>query len=1088
MENPLHYITFENSRLNPPKRLIEHKYYNRNPRGGNISVDIKNDFIKKNLPIPYSTLEQKVEKGNNFLKSSNNNININEGKKTPSLRKGYSFRNEHPYQEYLQDEYKSFQDNNNQINMKLKPLNTNSQLGDNNQNKNNNDEDINYPSNYSYYEYKHFKKKKIDSKKMNFDNKNHLQFNSTHTSKVPKDNNNDKNNANSSNLKSGLKINNSSSQKINLNEINYYKIKNDKNSILISSASENKKKNITLNNIYNKNIIKSNEKFNNTLFRPTNHPSTPSVNSENIITPIKKLLNKNNEYGLSNNLNNTQKLRFSSSKSYDKLTQFSFLQPKNKNNTPFRKQLDLYEESKNNLSQTIKINREKTPQIQNEFKAKNIIKNNNDYKNDKYNNNITITINDSNKIKNNTKNLHFNTEAKQIIKENIKTHKKLLSQNKKLGEDKKIKEITLSNDMKVSAQNKLKNLSLPKNNIIKSIIYNNKIHKTKKNINKENNNNYTTTIISKKIEKEKDYIKGKENTTIAYDNKTEIFTPNRYSLKQNSPYENNSINNKERINLSKGRIRHEIINKRNNKILDFDDKKAIKKDINNSNNDKPVRKKNTISNISIYINESKPKIINNIDEYKNKINNRLSSNSINKKKNSSTKLIIKNKCNTELDKKRKKFRINNNIFNSISMKKIEPPEKMGSKEKKEKTEIPKIYSNLAKLTINETNKTFSQTIEHDLSEFPRNVSRFDEISKKSETISSKKDDEFDKMQYKGMRQKTYDARRRLRNKNRNSQKDTKLDSFQEQFSSIIYVKASEAFSLAGKTAYGETKINQDSYIIEKNVNGVLNFNIFGVLDGHGEEGHFVSRFVKRYIIHRIQNHPSIKKLDEPQEIYNELKAKSFSIISNIFIDADSQIQKEKFDYIKSGTTIVLVIQLEEHIICANSGDSRAIAIYDEKDEDELSKSKIFHLSYDCKPDLPNEKRRIMESGGVVEKAFYANLKKDEYTPFRVWAKGENYPGLAMSRSIGDMDAKKVGVIPNPQIVEYTIDFSSKYLLICSDGIWEFMSNEEAMKIGNKYYLRNDAIGLCHELTTSAIKLWEKNGCATDDITVLVVFF
>ena len=88
----------------------------------------------------------------------------------------------------------------------------------------------------------------------------------------------------------------------------------------------------------------------------------------------------------------------------------------------------------------------------------------------------------------------------------------------------------------------------------------------------------------------------------------------------------------------------------------------------------------------------------------------------------------------------------------------------------------------------------------------------------------------------------------------------------------------------------------------------------------------------------------------------------------------------------------------------------------------------------------------------------------------------------MSRSMG------VGVIPNPQIVEYTFDYSSKYILICSDGIWEFMSNEETMKFGNKFYLRNDAIGLNHELTISSVKLWEKNGCSTDDITILVVFF
>ena len=43
-----------------------------------------------------------------------------------------------------------------------------------------------------------------------------------------------------------------------------------------------------------------------------------------------------------------------------------------------------------------------------------------------------------------------------------------------------------------------------------------------------------------------------------------------------------------------------------------------------------------------------------------------------------------------------------------------------------------------------------------------------------------------------------------------------------------------------------------------------------------------------------------------------------------------QIQKEKFDFTRSGTTVVLIIQLEEHVICANTGDSRAIAVYDDK--------------------------------------------------------------------------------------------------------------------------------------------------------------
>ena len=168
------------------------------------------------------------------------------------------------------------------------------------------------------------------------------------------------------------------------------------------------------------------------------------------------------------------------------------------------------------------------------------------------------------------------------------------------------------------------------------------------------------------------------------------------------------------------------------------------------------------------------------------------------------------------------------------------------------------------------------------------------------------------------------------------------------------------------------------------------------------------------------------------------------------------------------------------------GDSRAIIVFDEKRDDNLMNSKIYPLSYDCKPELPNELARIIAYGGCVERAY--DVENAECGPFRVWAKDKDYPGLAMSRSIGDMDAKKIGVIPNPQIVEYTIDHSSKYLIVASDGIWEFIGSEDAMKYSNKYYIRNDPIGLCHDLSKRAIALWEKNDCIIDDITVLVVFF
>ncbi len=364
------------------------------------------------------------------------------------------------------------------------------------------------------------------------------------------------------------------------------------------------------------------------------------------------------------------------------------------------------------------------------------------------------------------------------------------------------------------------------------------------------------------------------------------------------------------------------------------------------------------------------------------------------------------------------------------------------------------------------------------------------ISSNNRNNEDKCDEDWDDNEYMGMRKKTFDPGKGAgKNKSRTNINNLIKNNFitSELFSEKTFIKSCESITVAGKKENGHKKINQDSYIIERNINGILDFNIFGVLDGHGEDGHYASQFVTRYVISNIKNHPLLKKCEQAKEIYQKIIFNGYQIIANIFTQADIEIQKEKFNCKNSGTTCVIVIQLEEKIICANTGDSRAILIYDDNIYDNnLNNSKICPLSYDCKPELPNERKRIYECGGTVERALDDN--DEEGGPYRVWAFGENYPGLAMSRSIGDMDAKKIGVIPNPQIVEYTINNDSKYMLICSDGVWEFISNEEAMKIGNKYYLKNDAIGLCQELYKKSVDYWMKEDECIDDITAIAVFF
>lgn len=55
---------------------------------------------------------------------------------------------------------------------------------------------------------------------------------------------------------------------------------------------------------------------------------------------------------------------------------------------------------------------------------------------------------------------------------------------------------------------------------------------------------------------------------------------------------------------------------------------------------------------------------------------------------------------------------------------------------------------------------------------------------------------------------------------------------------------------------------------------------------------------------------------------------------------------------------------------------------------------------------------------------------------------EDVPGLAMSRSLGDMLAESLGVIATPDIKYYQRDSDrDRAVVLCSDGVSEFMSNE-----------------------------------------------
>ena len=292
-------------------------------------------------------------------------------------------------------------------------------------------------------------------------------------------------------------------------------------------------------------------------------------------------------------------------------------------------------------------------------------------------------------------------------------------------------------------------------------------------------------------------------------------------------------------------------------------------------------------------------------------------------------------------------------------------------------------------------------------------------------------------------------------------------------------------SQAGKNSKGNIKINQDAFKVCENVNNIKNFNIFILCDGHGNDGHYVSQFVTKHIINTISYHPIISLLKEPEDIYKLIIDNNYKIIKDIFSETDNYLSLQtQFDTNTSGTTCVLILQIGNKIICANSGDSRAILIY--SPDNNNTNTQIFPLSLDSKPDLPSETKRIINCGGEVHKR--KNRNGNYVGPMRVFAKGKNYPGLAMSRSLGDFKSKEYGVINEPSFVEHILDEHCRYMVICSDGVWDFMDNEKVMKIGNKYYINDNPDGFCQEIVGNASYWWEKEEVVIDDITAIIVFF
>lgn len=125
-------------------------------------------------------------------------------------------------------------------------------------------------------------------------------------------------------------------------------------------------------------------------------------------------------------------------------------------------------------------------------------------------------------------------------------------------------------------------------------------------------------------------------------------------------------------------------------------------------------------------------------------------------------------------------------------------------------------------------------------------------------------------------------------------------------------------------------------------------------------------------------------------------------------------------------------------------------------------------------------------GGRIEP--YKDEEGEFQGPDRIWLKEEDLPGLAMSRSFGDMVAASVGCISSPEIFEFELSEEDKFIIIASDGIWEFISSNECITIIKDFYLKNDPTGCVNYLYQLSSTKWVEEEDAIDDITIILIFF
>lgn len=253
--------------------------------------------------------------------------------------------------------------------------------------------------------------------------------------------------------------------------------------------------------------------------------------------------------------------------------------------------------------------------------------------------------------------------------------------------------------------------------------------------------------------------------------------------------------------------------------------------------------------------------------------------------------------------------------------------------------------------------------------------------------------------------------------------------------------------------------NQDDFCITRKGEQLL----LSVFDGHGPDGHYISAYAREKLPQLI--------LDEsdPNRIGQHIK-EAFEKVHSEIVENHSDFNSDL-----SGTTASIVVITGNRLFTAHVGDSKVVL-----GRKVLGEYDVDVLTQDHKPSNPREKERIEASGGEVKR-----LPGD--FPFRAFFAGTGFPGLAVSRSIGDAMAHQIGITHIPEVTTLVLPSNHSIVLLCSDGVWEFLSPEDAISLVGSFG-REQAQEAAETLAAEAWRKWvSEEQQAVDDITVVLAF-